>query len=334
MTAPDLPIDDPPRRRLRAGPLVADVAGLGLLGLVALSGLGPTYGGVRYLVVGAIGLAAGIALAVGFAARRWSVGLLTVAVIAVYLIAGRWLIAADRPLDPVLPSPGSVSTMVSGAVRGWANVLTTIPPVGAAQNLLAVPFAIGIAAGAASLTIARRSSRWWLLAALPPAVAFVVAVLLGVDRPAWTLQATAFAVVALLLTAALWLHRPAWLFRFPRQSPGFWLLVMCLYPLISVFPQGLLYRKLFERRYAGLFSSPRVSWLIGSLVFGFAHLPFGNLWAVGFPFLGGLVFLRTYRRTGSLVLSCIEHGLYGDLLFTVGWGVYLFHGGTQALLVR
>lgn len=198
MTAPDLPIDDPPRRRLRAGPLVADVAGLGLLGLVALSGLGPTYGGVRYLVVGAIGLAAGIALAVGFAARRWSVGLLTVAVIAVYLIAGRWLIAADRPLDPVLPSPGSVSTMVSGAVRGWANVLTTIPPVGAAQNLLAVPFAIGIAAGAASLTIARRSSRWWLLAALPPAVAFVVAVLLGVDRPAWTLQATAFAVVALL----------------------------------------------------------------------------------------------------------------------------------------
>ena len=143
-----------------------------------------------------------------------------------------------------------------------------------------------------------------------------------------------FAVVALLLTAALWLHRPAWLFRFPRQSPGFWLLVMCLYPLISVFPQGLLYRKLFERRYAGLFSSPRVSWLIGSLVFGFAHLPFGNLWAVGFPFLGGLVFLRTYRRTGSLVLSCIEHGLYGDLLFTVGWGVYLFHGGTQALLVR
>ncbi len=143
-----------------------------------------------------------------------------------------------------------------------------------------------------------------------------------------------FAAVALLLTTALWFHRPAWLFRFPRQAPGFWLLVMCMYPLVSVFPQGLLYRKLFERRYAGLFSSPRASWLIGSLVFGFAHLPFGNLWAVGFPFLGGLIFLRTYRRTGSLVLSCIEHGLYGDLLFTVGWGVYLFHGGTQALLAH
>lgn len=143
-----------------------------------------------------------------------------------------------------------------------------------------------------------------------------------------------FSAVAVLLTVALWFHRPEWLFRFPRRAPDFWLLVMLMYPLVSVFPQGLLYRKLFERRYAGLFSSPRASWLIGSLVFGFAHLPFGNLWAVGFPFFGGLIFLRTYRRTGSLVLSCVEHGLYGDLLFTVGWGVYLFHGGTQALLAR
>ena len=66
----------------------------------------------------------------------------------------------------------------------------------------------------------------------------------------------------------------------------------------------------------------------------FAHLPFGNLWAIAFPFLGGMMFLRTYRRTGSLLLSCLEHALYGDLLFTVGWGIYLFHGGTQALLVR
>jgi uncharacterized protein len=143
-----------------------------------------------------------------------------------------------------------------------------------------------------------------------------------------------FACVALLLTGALRLHRPAWLFRFPRSAPRFWLLVMMMYPLVSVLPQGLLYRQLFERRYARLFSSPRASWLIGSLVFGFAHLPFGNLWAIGFPFLGGLIFLRTYRRTGSLGLSCIEHGLYGDLLFTVGWGIYLFHGGTQALLAR
>jgi hypothetical protein len=141
-------------------------------------------------------------------------------------------------------------------------------------------------------------------------------------------------VVACVLSAALWLHRPEWVFRFPRLWPGRWLLVMLLYPLISVLPQGLLYRKLFERRYAGLFSSPRLSWFIGALVFAFAHLPFGNLWAIGFPFFGGLLFLRTYRRTGSLALSCLEHGLYGDLLFTVGWGIYLFHGGTQALLAN
>lgn len=142
-----------------------------------------------------------------------------------------------------------------------------------------------------------------------------------------------FVIAAAVLTAALRAYRPEWLFYFPRRYTGPWAMVMVLYPLVSVFPQGLLYRRLFERRYAPLFSSPRASWLIGALVFGFAHIVFGNLWAVAFPFLGGLVFLRTYRRTGSLALSGLEHGLYGDLLFTVGWGVYLYHGGTQALLL-
>lgn len=158
-------------------------------------------------------------------------------------------------------------------------------------------------------------------------------------RPIWPVREIIWMTVrlvgvALVLTIALQAHRPRWLFSFPRTRPNLWLLVMLCYPLISVLPQGLLYRKLFERRYAVLFSSPRVSYWIGALIFGFAHLPFGNLWAIIFPFLGGLIFLRTYRRTGSLLLSGLEHGLYGDLLFTIGWGAYLFHGGTQALLAN
>ncbi|MHB1155946.1 MAG: hypothetical protein ACYC26_03800 [Phycisphaerales bacterium] len=36
------------------------------------------------------------------------------------------------------------------------------------------------------------------------------------------------------------------------------------------------------------------------------------------------MFTRTYQRTGSLLLAGIEHALYGDLLFTIGLGHYLY----------
>ena len=109
---------------------------------------------------------------------------------------------------------------------------------------------------------------------------------------------------------------------------------MLAYPVLSVYPQAIIFRALYEYRYASLFRGRWVAWVVGAAVFSFAHLPFGNAWALGFTFLGGLLFLRTYRRTQSVPVSCLEHALYGDLLFTVGWGIYLFHGGTQALLAQ
>ena len=41
--------------------------------------------------------------------------------------------------------------------------------------------------------------------------------------------------------------------------------------------------------------------------------------------------MGTYRRTGSLLFSGIEHALYGDFLFTIGWGSF-FYEGTQAAM--
>jgi hypothetical protein len=42
--------------------------------------------------------------------------------------------------------------------------------------------------------------------------------------------------------------------------------------------------------------------------------------------LGGLMFAKTYEETGSLVLSGIEHALYGGFLFTIGLGKYFYYG--------
>ena len=83
--------------------------------------------------------------------------------------------------------------------------------------------------------------------------------------------------------------------------------------------------------FAPLFGSPRRSLLAGALVFSYGHIVFHNLWAVLFTFIGGLLFLQTYRKSQSLLFSGIEHALYGDALFTIGWGAY-FYGGTVTLL--
>lgn len=143
-----------------------------------------------------------------------------------------------------------------------------------------------------------------------------------------------FSIVAVLLTIALYYYHREWLFWLPRKSLELWGLIVVIYPLLSVCPQALVYRALFERRYAMAFSSPKVSLLVGVLIFCLAHIPFQNVWALAFTLPGGFLFLRTYRRTNALWLSTLEHALYGDLLFTVGWGVYLVNSGTQHLFMR
>ena len=153
---------------------------------------------------------------------------------------------------------------------------------------------------------------------------------LGVGRRDWTRMLTRFAIGAALLTGLLAWFYPAALLAFPRGNPRFWLIVCVAYPVCSVIPQGILYRALWEKRYApGL--PPALSLAIGAAFFAWAHIVFHNVWACAFTFVGGLFFLSTYRRTGSLLFAAVEHALYGDFLFTIGWGAF-FYEGTQAAL--
>ena len=150
----------------------------------------------------------------------------------------------------------------------------------------------------------------------------------GVSGRDWIRMLARFAACAALLTALLALYRPDWILSFPRRNPRFWLVVCIAYPIVSVLPQGVLYRALWEKRYAaGL--SRTASLLLGAAFFAWAHVVFRNVWACVFTFIGGLFFLTTYRRTGSLLFSGVEHALYGDFLFTIGWGAF-FYEGTQA----
>ena len=140
---------------------------------------------------------------------------------------------------------------------------------------------------------------------------------------------TIFAVTALALWLAVRRFAPQLEWSFVRQRPAFWAVVMVAYPVLSVYPQGLLYRAFFFERYAGLFPARLAMVVASAAAFAFMHIVFRNSLAVGLTFAGGLLFAARYAETGSLATSSFEHALYGCFLFTVGLGQY-FYAGTIA----
>lgn len=129
-----------------------------------------------------------------------------------------------------------------------------------------------------------------------------------------------------LLGLAVRLFASQLLFSFVKRASGFWALVMLLYPLVSVYPQELFYRAFFFHRYQPLFGSGWIMLVASALAFGFVHIIFGNWLAVVLSAVGGLLFAFTYQHSGSLLLTCIDHALFGNFIFTIGLGKFFYHG--------
>jgi len=137
-----------------------------------------------------------------------------------------------------------------------------------------------------------------------------------------------FACGAALLTALTLLERPEGLFGFPRGSPVVYTIVMILYPLVSVYPQEIIFRTWLFHRYGPLLRHPALTIGASAVAFGWAHAFFdANLViTVGLTVLGGAMFAWTYHRSRSTLACAIEHALYGDFLFTIGLGYYFYTG--------
>jgi membrane protease YdiL (CAAX protease family) len=149
---------------------------------------------------------------------------------------------------------------------------------------------------------------------------------LHVSRPYLSRLLLRDAVFLLLLGLAVRLFAPHLLFSFVKLAPAFWALVMLLYPLLSVYPQELLYRAFFFHRYRPLFGSGWTMLVASAFAFGFVHIIFGNWLAVALCIIGGLLFALTYQHSGSLLLACIDHALFGNFIFTIGLGQFFYHG--------
>lgn len=134
-----------------------------------------------------------------------------------------------------------------------------------------------------------------------------------------------FAVCAAGLTAALLAFAPEALFSLPRRSMALWAAIMVLYPIFSAYPQEIMFRAFFAQRYAAIFASPGLMLVASAVAFGFGHIIL-NWVAVLLCVAGGAIFMHTYLRTRSLLAAAIEHGLYGNFLFTIGFGQFLYLG--------
>ena len=142
-----------------------------------------------------------------------------------------------------------------------------------------------------------------------------------------------FAVLGGLIAFGTARLRPDLLFNLIRSRPVLWALVMVLYPIVSVYPQGLIYRAFVLHRYRPFVASAlrertrtRALILLSAAVFGFMHIIFRNPLAPALTFAGGLMFAWRYTRSHSLAVSTLEHSLYGCLLFTIGLGQFFYPG--------
>jgi membrane protease YdiL (CAAX protease family) len=129
----------------------------------------------------------------------------------------------------------------------------------------------------------------------------------------------------LLLGLGVRLYAPEMLFLLIRQAPVLWLALVLFYPIFSVYPQELLYRSFFFHRYKPLFGEGIGMIAASAAVFGFVHIIFGNWVAIGLTAIGGLLFGWTYRKSRSMILTCLEHALFGDFIFTIGIGQFFYH---------
>ncbi|WP_191860824.1 CPBP family intramembrane glutamic endopeptidase [Hanstruepera ponticola] len=110
------------------------------------------------------------------------------------------------------------------------------------------------------------------------------------------------------------------LFAVVINKPLLWLGILFVYTLFSVYPQELIYRTFFFKRYQVLFKSEAILIFINAIVFSLAHIFFRNTLVLLLTFIGGILFAITYKTSKSTFLVSIEHAIYGCWLFTVGMG--------------
>ena len=139
----------------------------------------------------------------------------------------------------------------------------------------------------------------------------------------WISTVIKFLIIAIITMFFVWFTDKGNLFTVALNKPKLWVLILLFYSIFSVYPQELIYRTFFFKRYQSIFKNEKVFIIINAILFSMAHLLFKNTLVLILTFIGGILFAITFKNTKSTLLVSIEHSIYGCWLFTVGMGSML-----------
>jgi hypothetical protein len=179
--------------RLLRAPVVVDTGLLLALGTLALFGFRDTYDGYSYLVSGVTGLVLGVALATLTRQLGQPPIVLLAGIVGAFFLLGGLVALHGLGGTNLLPVPHTLQQLADCVIHGWKQLLTTLPPVDGGP-LLALPYLLGLVAGAAGVALA--PMRWAPAPVLVPLLLLALVILLGVKD--LTLTAGTAAVFAAL----------------------------------------------------------------------------------------------------------------------------------------
>lgn len=177
---------------------LVDVAALGvMLGAVAI-GFGPVWGSLGYVLPAAGGAVVGLLVAWIGAWRRFPAVTVTALAVLGYLLFGGALALPHTTVAGVVPTLDTLRELLLGAVEGWKQFVTTVPPMRSFPDLAVVPYLLMLVVALIAGTISwRMKNAVW--AVLPIVAGFVGVILLGtLDAALPVAQGLVIAIVALL----------------------------------------------------------------------------------------------------------------------------------------
>ena len=113
------------------------------------------------------------------------------------------------------------------------------------------------------------------------------------------------------------------LFIFPKTNFKLWLIVIFIYPFLSVIPQEIVYRVFFFQRYFPNINRFYFPMFLNLVVFAYGHLVFSNMHAIIITAIVSPIFTYAYLKK-SFLTCVILHTLGGQIIFTLGLGKYFF----------
>lgn len=190
------------RAGVSSGFIVTNTAMLWAALAVAGAALWPIYESEQLVILIAVSLLVGSAIAIAGAVFRWSSLVVLCAAIVAFLLLGVPLAVPGRAIYGVLPSLGGITDLLVASGAGWKQLVTITLPVGNFEALLVPALILMFFGTVIGLSVAVRS-RYGEVAVVVPAAIFVAAVAFGAEQTEWPLP-LAVALLVIILTWLIW----------------------------------------------------------------------------------------------------------------------------------